>query len=110
MEKKTIWHKYNRLEYPGRKRTILWLDAKNNCFVCQPDKEDWAVGCYDFIKEWTYTKDLVSASKALDVAIDAMDKIGTFNPSGKGVMEIIAGMASTANTAIIAISEIIGGK
>ena len=104
-----IWHEYNRLEYPGRNRTIFWIDDENNCCVCRPDKEDWAVGCYDFIKEWAYTKELTATSKALDVAIGRLEEL-TECPYQGGVQSVKLGVKVTAATGLTEIGLIMKGN
>lgn len=46
------------------------------------------------------------AQDALNVAIDALSKIDTFNCPGKGLIETAAGMVSIANSALYEITSI----
>lgn len=55
---------------------------------------------------WQAIIDGKKAQDALNVAIDALSKIDTFNCPGKGLIETAAGMVSIANRALYEITSI----
>ena len=82
----------------------------NGLFYYAPDSNLEQSFRSEVIDSWAYVYQLIATSKALDVAIDALDKIDSY-PGNQGAMEIIAGMTTTANKAKNEISEIMkGGK
>lgn len=78
-ENKSIWH--NFMDYPNSDKNIVVL-SKDGVYdygkLGHNFKLSLCDNCYDWftdIEKWAYIDDLISASKALDVAIDALKSI-----------------------------------
>lgn len=88
------------------------------CPYCNEDLKEWDGRFYcanamcpakqEYLPKFIW-RDLINGNKtqtALNVAIDALSKIDTFNCPGKGLIETAAGMVSIANSALYEITSI----
>lgn len=85
-------------------------ELENACaqviYFCPKDECDKTKDWYASKQVW---RALINGNKtqtALNVAIDALSKIDTFNCPGKGLIETAAGMVSIANSALYEITSI----
>lgn len=112
MEKKTIWHSGI---LPEPNRTYLHFDPDRKLhggYYIGTRKKETNVASHIARKgKFCYLDELVATSKALDVAIDALNEIDYFNCTGKGSMDIIGGMTTIAHKAKYKIENLMkGGK
>ena len=107
------WHSIEIIQHliDGKKAQRQLRTVKDRCVKKVKAKEREIANYLNgmFVREQeigTLREQLKQAHDALNVAIDALSKIDTFNCPGKGLIETAAGMVSIANSALYEITSI----
>ncbi len=72
-----IWHVYNIQDRPQSNREILVCNDFYNFkkVIARVQPIDWDNNFYAWVHRWAYVEDLIASSKALEVAITALEQL-----------------------------------